>query len=140
MTIGSQGRAFSRIHRSSSKDSLSMTRKTSPIRPSPRSSRTLTTRTLRPQLLPRFVQPFYLLVDLWCPLLLFLRLVPSSGVATMVIDGSLSSSSVIRRLCFQSNHYHVSVYNINPICPSCLSSYNSIHPPCSRSSSSSSSG
>ena len=36
--------------------------------------------------------------------LLFLRLVPSSGVATMVIDGSSPSSSVIRHLSFLSRH------------------------------------
>ena len=48
---------------------------------------------------------------------LFLRFVPSSGVAALVIDGSLPSYSVIRHLSFQFHHFHVSVPSFHPPCP-----------------------
>ena len=45
-----------------------------------------------------------------CPL----RLVLSSAIAAMVIDGSSPSSSVIRHLSFQCHHFHVPVHSIHP--------------------------
>ena len=49
-------------------------------------------------------------------LFLLTRLVPSSGVAAMVTSGSSPSSSVIRRISFQSHHFHVPVHSIYPYC------------------------
>ena len=49
--------------------------------------------------------------------LLFLQLVPPSGVSAMVIDSSSPSPSVIRHLSFKSHHFWVSVHSIHPSCP-----------------------
>ena len=57
-----------------------------------------------------------------CNPFLFLRLVPSSGVAVIVIDGSLPSSSVVRHISFQSHYFHVPAQH-----PSKLSKLRHVH-------------
>ena len=47
----------------------------------------------------------------------FLRLVPLSGVAAIVINVNSPSSSVIRHLSFKSHHFWVSDHSIHPHCP-----------------------